>query len=143
MLNFEIKTHRVGITYEKPHFFILNKGLNSGKPLQEPCPNCYVITTQSEEDKNTLFHLTMMLQIAGFYKPFLKGSVIPFITINDCLNVLKSVLNNTEQPTELKNCIDKIQLFTKQEEILLELQNKIAALKISYVNTYIKNTAKQ
>lgn len=89
MLNFEIKTHRVGITYKKPHFFILNKGLNSGKSLQKPCPNCYVITTESETDKNTLFHLSMMLQIAGFYEPSLKGSVIPFITIKDCLNTLK------------------------------------------------------
>ena len=139
MLNFEIKTHRVGITYEKPHFFILNKGLNSGKPLQNPCPNCYVITTQSESDKNTLFHLTMMLQIGGFYKPFLKGSVIPFITIKDCSNSLKEGLNSNN----LLKSIEKIQLISEQEKTLLELVNKISQLKIFYVQSFIQNTAKQ
>jgi hypothetical protein len=32
MLNFIIKTHRVGTIYTKPHLFVLNKGMNSGKP---------------------------------------------------------------------------------------------------------------
>lgn len=33
-----LKTHRPTTTYTKPHFFILNKGLNSGKPLKAPLP---------------------------------------------------------------------------------------------------------
>ncbi|MDG1398068.1 MAG: hypothetical protein P8P88_06740 [Polaribacter sp.] len=84
MSTFEIKTHQIGRTYSNPHFFILNKGLNSGKPLALPCPNCFVLISKNEEDKNTLYHLTMMLQIGGFYAYYLKGSVIPFISINDC-----------------------------------------------------------
>lgn len=66
MSTFELKTHQVGRTYSNPHFFILNKGLNSGKPLTNPCPNCFVVTTSTEEEKNTLFHISMMLQIGGF-----------------------------------------------------------------------------
>jgi len=31
------KTHKKGNVYKSTHFFILNKGLNSGKPLNEPC----------------------------------------------------------------------------------------------------------
>lgn len=42
MKTFVVKTYKAGTEFEKPHFYILNKGLNSGKPLIEPCPNCYV-----------------------------------------------------------------------------------------------------
>ena len=51
MSTFEIKTHQIGRTYSNPHFFILNKGLNSGKPLTLPCPNCFVIISKNEADK--------------------------------------------------------------------------------------------
>lgn len=132
MLCFEIKTHRVGITYEKPHFFILNKGLNSGKPLQKPCPNCYVIITLSEEDKNTLFHVTMMLQIGGFYKPFLKGSVIPFITIKDCSSILKKGLNSAK---DLKKHLNLIEVVNKEELRLKEVLFKLKQLKKAYIQT--------
>jgi hypothetical protein len=73
MSNFGIKTHSVGRTYTKQHFFILNKGLNSGKPLEHPCPNCFVITSQTEEDKNTVFYLCYSLYLGRYFKP-LKGS---------------------------------------------------------------------
>ncbi|WP_371923412.1 hypothetical protein [Flavobacterium sp. HSC-61S13] len=38
-----IKTHKKGNLYKGIYFFILNKGLNSGKPLSQPCANCFVI----------------------------------------------------------------------------------------------------
>ena len=133
MLNFEIKTHRVGITYKKPHFFILNKGLNSGKSLQKPCPNCYVITTQSEADKNILFHLSMMLQLGSFYNFYLKGSVIPFITINDCKKVLINGLNST-------NNFDKhlklIEVVNNEELRLKKVLLKLKQLKKAYVQSF-------
>ena len=90
MSTFELKTHQIGRTYSQPHFFILNKGQNSGKPLINPCPNCFVVSTSTEEEKQTLYHLSMMLQIGGFYAYYLKGSVIPFISIDDCRNTLKN-----------------------------------------------------
>ena len=93
MSTFELKTHKSGRTYSNPHFFILNKGLNSGKPLSNPCPNCFVVN-YNKEGKNTLFHLSMMLQIGGFYAYYLKGSVIPFISIDDCRNTLKKGLKS-------------------------------------------------
>ena len=43
MLNLIIKTHRVGTIYTKPHLFILNKGMNSGKPQKEPFTNSFVV----------------------------------------------------------------------------------------------------
>jgi hypothetical protein len=35
MLNFIIKTYRVGTIYSKPHLFLLNKEMNGGKPQKK------------------------------------------------------------------------------------------------------------
>ena len=50
MTNFIVKTHRKDTSYSKPHLFILNKGLNSGKPQKEPFTNSFVIIFQQDED---------------------------------------------------------------------------------------------
>jgi hypothetical protein len=43
MTNFIIKTHRKDTIYTKPHLFILNKGMNSGKPQKEQFANSFVL----------------------------------------------------------------------------------------------------
>jgi hypothetical protein len=139
MLYFEMKTHQVGRTYSKPHFFILNKGLNSGKPLANPCPNCFVVTAETEEAKNTLFHLSMMLQIGGFYAFYLKGSVIPFITVDDCRNTLKKRLKSSEfSSSEFQKHIKVVTVINKKQNELHEALSKLENLKLSFVRSLIK-----
>lgn len=135
MLYFEIKTHRVGKTYEKPHFFILNKGLNSGKPLHNPCPNCFIITTKTEAAKTKLFNLSMMLQIGGFYTYYLKGSVIPFITIKDCSNTLRNGLNSM---VEVDKHIQLVEVLQKEQTRLSENLEKIRQMKKAYIQACFK-----
>jgi hypothetical protein len=67
----------------QPHFFILNKGLNSGKPLEKPCPNCFVITTKNDEEKEFLFWLCWGLWQSKKFHYLHTGSVIPFIRIDE------------------------------------------------------------
>ena len=38
--------------------FVLCKGLNSGKPLNVPCPNSFVIACKTQEDKD--FYSTLL-----------------------------------------------------------------------------------
>jgi hypothetical protein len=83
MRTLNIKTHRQGKTYAKPHFFILNKGNNSGKPLLIPCANCFVIQCKNPEEKEKLFWLIRGLWTSKAFHQYLRGSVIPFITLND------------------------------------------------------------
>lgn len=139
MSTFELKTHRIGKTYSNPHFFILNKGLNSGKPLSNPCPNCFVVKTSTEKEKNTLFHLSMMLQIGGFYAYYLKGSVIPFISIDDCRNTLKNSLKqNKKSGFELQKQINLVSVISKKEKELQNVIDKMSILKVAYIRNYFK-----
>lgn len=139
MSSFELKTHQIGRTYSQPHFFILNKGLNSGKPLSNPCTNCFVVTTVTEEAKNTLFHLSMMLQIGGFYVYYLKGSVIPFISVDDCRNTLKKGLKSTSNINEqMQKHIKAVEVICKKEKELRNIIDKMAVLKVSYIRNCFK-----
>ena len=139
MSTFELKTHRTGKTYSKPHFFILNKGLNSGKPLSNPCPNCFVVETATEKEKNTLFHLSMMLQIGGFYAYYLKGSVIPFISIDDCRKTLKSSLKSSNNiDSEYQKHINAVMIISKKEKELQNVIDKMSVLKVAYIRNCFK-----
>jgi hypothetical protein len=83
MLNFIIKTHKKGIIYAKPHLFILNKGMNSGKPQKEPFTNSFVIIFQNECDCESLYFIAYSLWQTKFWHQYLVGSVIPFLRLPD------------------------------------------------------------
>ncbi|KAB1068996.1 hypothetical protein F6U93_04375 [Tamlana haliotis] len=136
MSSFEIKTHQIGRTYSNPHFFILNKGQNSGKPLEQPCPNCFVIITTSEEVKNNLYHLTMMLQLGQYFSYCLKGSVIPFITKNDCSKIINKAFNMNN--LILKKQLKTMQILNQKEAEYLFLLQKIQQLKLAYIKGAFK-----
>jgi len=134
MSNFEIKTHRSGRAYNTPHFFILSKGLNSGKPMKKPCPNCFVITTVTEETRETLYYLCLSLKIGRFFKYYLKGSVIPFICISDAKKVIQTALQNynlDQWSTKIEKLI-KINQF--EENLKMQLQT-IRKLKIALLTS--------
>ena len=89
MKSFRIKTHRPESIYQQPHFFILNKGLNSGKPLNQPCPNCFVCLTDNQEDREFLYWLSFGLWKSKAFHYYLKGSLIPFITISEIRRLIQ------------------------------------------------------
>ena len=61
MSNYIIKTHRKDTVYTKPHLFVLNKGMNSGKPQKTPFTNSFVIIFSNEEDCESLFFIAYNL----------------------------------------------------------------------------------
>lgn len=67
----------------QPQFFILSKGLNSGKPLEKTCPNCFVITVKNDEEKEFLFWLCWGLWQSKKFHHLHTGSVIPFIRLHE------------------------------------------------------------
>ncbi|TRX16231.1 hypothetical protein FNW25_16875 [Flavobacterium franklandianum] len=81
--NFIIKTHRKHTLYTKPHLFILNKGMNSGKPQKEPFTNSFVVIFQNEEDCESIYFVAYSLWQTKFWYQHLVGSVIPFLRLPD------------------------------------------------------------
>jgi hypothetical protein len=134
MSTFEIKTHQSGRTYNLPHFFILSKGLNSGKPLDQPCPNCFVITTTSNETRQSLYYLCLSLKIGRYFSYYLKGSVIPFICISDAKKVIHTALQNYELQQWEKKVEKLIKINQFEDNLKMQLQT-IQKLKIALLTS--------
>ena len=83
MMNFIVKTHKKDTIYNKPHFFVLNKGMNSGKPQNEPFTNSFVVIFDSEADSENIFWIAYSLWKSKFWYQHLVGSVISFLRLND------------------------------------------------------------
>jgi len=113
---------------------LLNKGLNSGRPMNEPCPNCFVISTETEEMRESLFYLSLSLKEGRYFSYYLRGSVILFITIDDTRKVLNTAIRNYEQQQwELK--VQKLKHITKFEENLRSQLTVVAQLKLALLRT--------
>jgi hypothetical protein len=131
---FKIKTHQPGRTYSDPHFFILNKGLNSAKPLEKSCPNCFVISTATQTTRASFYYLCLSLKVGQFFTYYLKGSVIPFISISDAKKVINSALQNYEaQKWQMK--VEKLKKITVFEENLKQQLATISKLKIALLRS--------
>lgn len=140
MLNFIIKTHRKGTMYAKPHLFILNKGMNSGKPQREPFTNSFVVIFQNEEDCENLFWIAFSLWKSKFWHEFLIGSVIPFLRLPDFKNEFTPKSNALMQEhEEHKKNVAALKLLEQKEQQFHQNINLINDLRRVIVYRYIKN----
>ena len=139
MLNFIIKTHQKNTLYTKPHLFILNKGMNSGKPQREPFTNSFVVIFQNEEDCESLYFVAYSLWKTKFWHPFLVGSVIPFLRLPNFSKEfnLKASLMMQEHEEHQKN-IAALKLLEKKEKQFHENINLINDLRRVILYRYSK-----
>ena len=93
--------------------------------MTDPCPNCFVVSTETTEQKEALFHLSMMLLESKCYRIYLKGSVIPFIYIDD----VRKLLKNNEKYLNKGDFKTKLDTLKKVEALELLFQNKLKATK--------------
>ncbi len=121
MSTFNIKSHRSGVVYSMPHFFILNKGNNSGKPLSVPCPNCFVIQCKTDSEKEQLYWLAYSLWQSKAFYPFLRGSVIPFVVLRDVKSCLLDGLNKVnENPAQFDKAVEALRSLEAMEKKFIQ-----------------------
>ena len=94
MLKSKIKTHTQGKIYKQPHFFILNKGLNSGKPFNHYVCNSFVFLADDENEKEYFYFLLLGLWELRLFRPYLKGTAIEFVRLGDVIDVIEETINS-------------------------------------------------
>jgi hypothetical protein len=72
-------------------FYILSKGNHAGKPCFQPWVNCFTVTCKCRESLDYYFWLTYSLWQSGKFKPYHRGSVIPFVSIKDVRSLINEV----------------------------------------------------
>ena len=79
-----IKTHKPNDTYVNDnHFFVLSRGKNTGKPMLDPSPNCFVLISRNYMEKEYFYWLISGLWAGGFFRPFSLKAVVFFFRIQD------------------------------------------------------------
>ena len=99
-MNFIVKTHKKNTIYNKPHLFLLNKGMNSGKPQKEAFTNSFVVIFDNEKDCENMFWITYSLWKSKFWHRNLIGSVIPFLRKVDFIKEFSAKANEMLQDYE-------------------------------------------
>jgi hypothetical protein len=139
MQQFKIFTYSKHYQATENDVFVLSKGLNAGKPLPAPCPNCFVISCSSKPHANYFDVLCYGLHKAKFFHPLLTGSVIPFLRITDFKHVITSQANAISQnPTAFTEDVEKIKLMEQKEKQMRQLLKSIAELKRAMIYQHLK-----
>ena len=137
MNTFSVKSATAKIEISKPHFFVLCKGLNSGKPIAEKCPNSFIILAETEEFKETLYWITFALWRTKAFHPFLMGSVIPFIRIGIYKQLIFEKLEIVKtNPIKFAETIKQLSFIEMKEKQLKENLKLIQDLKRAYIYSY-------
>lgn len=139
MQNFIIKTHQKGTIYTNPHLFILNKGMNSGKPQKEPFTNSFVVIFDLEQDCENHFFIAYSLWKTNFWHQHLVGSVISFLRLYDFKKefYIKSKMMMEEHEAHLKH-VAALKLLEQKEKQFHENINRINDLRRVILNRYCK-----
>ena len=136
-MNFIIKTHKKDTKYNKPCLYLLNKGLNSGKPQKEPFTNSFVVIFDSETDCGNIFWIAYSLWKSKFWHQHLVGSVISFLRLPDFKREFftKSRILMEEHEEHLKH-IEALKLLELKEKQFHENINLINDMRRVIVHRY-------
>jgi len=120
-------------------FYALSKGLNSGKPLDAPRPNCFVISCRNAQELDIYRSLLFGLWKVKAFHQLLVGSVIPFIRINDFKNFIFEQINYVKDKEQVfTNDIQKVKALEQKERAMYEQLLLISELKRIYIARHLK-----
>ncbi|OYX83195.1 MAG: hypothetical protein B7Y83_12275 [Flavobacteriales bacterium 32-34-25] len=139
MPNFIIKTHKQNVVYTDYHIYILNKGLNSGKPQKEPFANSFVVIVQNQDDLETVYWLAYSLWKSKYWHISLCGSVIPFLRIGEFKkNFISKVTLLRMDFEQHKKHINALRLLEQQEQHFQKNLTLINELRRTILHNYTK-----
>lgn len=139
METLKIKTFSLKTGHNTNHFFILSKGYNAGKPMEKPCPNCFIVTAENEEHKRQLFWICYSLWKSGSFLPLLHGSVIPFLNIREASAEVEKALEAVRHSKiKFEKTVAQLQELIRTEKLLTKQLNLITEIKVVLSQKLIK-----
>lgn len=136
--DYRIHVYTNGHKYTTPHFFILSKGMNSGKPLREPCANCFVCWCDTEEVKERLFWLCFGLWKAKAFQFYLLGSVISYMRLGDARKVIEERRRKAELlPVKFEKAVNLLRSIDEYESNLKKQVSTVSAMRMAAFKEFV------
>ncbi len=132
-MNYLIKTHKPGMTYKGIHFFVLSRGRNTGKVLDAPCPNCWVIHCSDFHEMLRIKTIVSAMHVTKRLHRHLIGSVIEYIRLTDFRKIRHAYLVLLQDRTDFEDLIRQIDKLSLLVEQYRQMQEKLSLL-ISITN---------
>ena len=134
-----IISYRAGMIFSSNAIFILSKGLNAGKPLAKPCPNCFAVEFRTLEDVERFKSLCLVLLQMKIFGQHLRGSVIPFLTISDFRKIIQEYEPLfSHHPDDFLSLIHKLHQIETEEQKNRRMLSLLADLRRSLIYEYVK-----
>lgn len=134
-----IRQYNPANTQQPNTFYILCKGLNSGKPLTAPTANCFEIRCINPSHQASLFWICFALWKTRSYDQHLYGSVIPFIRLSNFKAVLsQTCLRIAINEVKLSKLIAALENVNQIERLTDTKLKLLAALKIAIFRDLLK-----
>jgi hypothetical protein len=142
MSNLKIITYNPKNPMPEFPVYVLSKGLNSGKPLEVPTINCFVVHAKSEDEQSIIKAICLGLWKTKSLYPFHVGSVIPFVRIFDFKTVLYKAISNARKTEKLIQKNKQIRKLEEMERTYLRnltlIQDAQKAIYLSLIRSKIK-----
>lgn len=133
-----MKIHRYNPEKEKKTtvFYIQSHGLHAGRPLKEPIPNSWEIDT----DIKNAFEICFMVYNSKILDNYIRGSVIPFLSLHEYKKIIQPLLENPVQheETTLKK-LKTLQLLDQAIKVQEDKHKYYKQLKTVIAHELLKN----
>lgn len=134
-----VSTYTSGQQRPQNSFYVLCKGENAGKPLYEPCPNCFTVRCSSATDAQFWYFLSWGLWKSQSFRVYLRGSVIPFIRICDYSAVIAHAGKSAAaKPEKLQEAIKTMQSIEDYEQLAKQKLALLAQAKIAVYRKFLQ-----
>ena len=134
-----IITYRPGMNYSTHVLFILSKGLNAGKPLAQPCPHCFAVEFSSAEDAFRFRSLCLILMQSHIFSQYLKGSVIPFLTIRDFRSIISRYFVLVDNlPAQFGHLVEVLANIEEQEQKNRSILNLLSQYRMALIADFTR-----
>jgi hypothetical protein len=111
--------------------------MNSGKPQKEPFTNSFVIIFENESDFDTINLTAYALWKTKFWHQFLKGSVIPFLSLQDIRKEFSMKVNQEiKDHEEHVKSVQALKLLEQSEKRFHENLNLINDMRRVILHRY-------
>ena len=120
--------------------YALCKGLNSGKPLETPCPNCFVLACKNQAEKDFYTTLLFGLWKVKHFNTYHTGSVIPFLRIGDFKQVVMEQTNRVSiKPKDFIQDVEKVKLIEAKQKQIYEQMALLNDVKRALIYRHFKS----
>jgi hypothetical protein len=115
-----MKIHRYNPekTRKETVFYIQSHGCHAGRPLKEPIPNSWEMDTKIEN----AFEICFMIYNSKILKNYLRGSVIPFLSLHEYRKIIKPIFENPIQFEEIT--LKKLKTLELLDQVIKQQEEK-------------------